>query len=266
MKGLIFNIKRYAIHDGPGIRITFFMKGCPLSCWWCHNPEGGSPKPQKVERVDRIGEREFRVIEEVGKYYTPGEILTIAEKERIFMEESDGGITFSGGEPLLQPDFIEESLKLFKKAGIHTTIDTSGYTSDDIIRRVMPFTDLFLFDLKHLDSDKHTEFTGVGNKRILENLSLLISEKKKIFLRFPVIPGFNDDENHLKRVRDFASGLDSDSVTGIYLLPYHHIGSSKYKRFKMEYRMGDTGQPSDKRMNELKEYFRESGLKVKIGG
>lgn len=266
MKGLIFNIKRYAIHDGPGIRITFFMKGCPLNCWWCHNPEGISPKPQKVERVDRIGEREFRVIEEVGKYYTPGEILAIAEKERIFMEESGGGVTFSGGEPLMQPDFIEESLKLFKKAGIHTAIDTSGYTSKDVIRRVMPLTDLFLFDLKHLDSDNHTEFTGVGNEQILENLNLLIEEKKKIFVRFPVIPGFNDNENHLQRVRDFVSGLDRDSVTEMDLLPYHHIGSSKYKRFKLEYRMSDTGQPSDERMNELKKYFSEGGLKIKIGG
>ena len=166
----------------------------------------------------------------------------------------------------MQPDFMVESLKLFKKAGIHTTIDTSGYASKDVIRRVIPFTDLFLFDLKHLDFDKHTEFTGVGNELILENLSLLISEKKNIFLRFPIIPGFNDDDNHLQMVRDFVSGLDRDFVTEMNLLPYHHIGSSKYKRFKLEYKMSSTDQPSDERMQELKMYFRESGLKVKIGG
>ncbi|MCA1756650.1 MAG: glycyl-radical enzyme activating protein [Bacteroidales bacterium] len=266
MKGLVFNIKRYAIHDGPGIRITFFLKGCPLNCWWCHNPEGISPKPQRVERIDRIGEREFRVTEEVGKYYTAGELLTIAEKERVFMEESGGGVTLSGGEPLMQADFLVESLSLFKDAGMHTTLDTSGYASNSVMNRVMPLTDLFLFDLKHLDSDRHTEFTGVGNEQILENLDLLIREKKKIFLRFPVIPGFNDDSEHLLRVRDFVGGMNRDFVTEMDLLPYHHIGSSKYKRFNMEYRMSGTGQPSGSRMHELKEFFGENGLTVRIGG
>jgi pyruvate formate lyase activating enzyme len=131
---------------------------------------------------------------------------------------------------------------------------------------VATHTDLFLFDLKHLDSDRHTEFTGVGNEPILENLDFLISEKKKIYLRFPVIPGFNDDNEHLSRVREFAGSLNSDYVTEMDLLPYHHIGSSKYKRFNMEYRMSGTGQPSDERMNKLKDYFIESGLNVRIGG
>jgi pyruvate formate lyase activating enzyme len=266
MKGLIFNIKRYAIHDGPGIRVTFFLKGCPLNCWWCHNPEGISPKPERVARIDRIGEREFRVEEEVGKYYTSGELLAIAEKERVFMEESGGGVTFSGGEPLMQAEFLIEALSIFKGKGMHTTVDTSGYASNSVIKRVATHTDLFLFDLKHLDSDRHTEFTGVGNEPILENLDFLISEKKKIYLRFPVIPGFNDDNEHLSRVREFAGSLNSDYVTEMDLLPYHHIGSSKYKRFNMEYRMSGTGQPSDERMNKLMDYFIESGLNVRIGG
>jgi pyruvate formate lyase activating enzyme len=128
MKGLVFSIKRYAIHDGPGIRVTFFMKGCPLDCWWCHNPEGKASCQSSVERTDRVGEMEFTSTEIVGKEYTPAEIVTLTGRDRVFMEQSGGGVTFSGGEPLLQHKFLRETLSLLKAAGYHTAVDTSGYT------------------------------------------------------------------------------------------------------------------------------------------
>ena len=129
MKGLIFSVKRYSIHDGPGIRVTFFMKGCPLSCIWCHNPEGISPFPEKVTRTNRVGAREFIQDEEVGKYYTVEDILGILEKEKVFINQSKGGVTFSGGEPMLQFEFLLEALKACKVNGYHTAVDTSGYSS-----------------------------------------------------------------------------------------------------------------------------------------
>ena len=141
MEGIIFNIKRYAIHDGPGIRVTFFMKGCPLSCWWCHNPEGISPDIVKVERVDRIGEKEFRVQEEVGIKYSIDSLMKIVDKERVFIEESGGGVTFSGGEPLMQYKFVIESMKELRKEGIHTCLDTSGQADPGIIQDIVSYAE-----------------------------------------------------------------------------------------------------------------------------
>jgi pyruvate formate lyase activating enzyme len=264
MNGIIFNIKRYAIHDGPGIRVTFFMKGCPLSCWWCHNPEGISPDIENVERVDRIGEKEFRVNENVGKSYSIEALVKIVEKERVFIEESDGGITFSGGEPLMQNEFVLETLKKFTSSGIHTCIDTSGHVDGGIIDSVLPFTDLFLFDIKHLNDSLHSKYTGVSNRLILSNYKKILERGKDVIVRFPVIPGFNDDIDHLNMLRDFMCA--NGKLKSLDLLPYHKIGSSKYERFKMEYRMDGIDQPSSNRMNEIKGFFTESGLKVKIGG
>lgn len=266
MKGLIFNIKRYAIHDGPGIRVTFFLKGCPLSCWWCHNPEGISRDIQEVERVDRIGDKEFTLKETVGKYYTSPELLDIAKKDMVFIEESGGGVTFSGGEPLLQHDFLAEALSVFIKEGIHTSVDTSGYASRSIIDKIIPITDLFLFDIKHLDPEKHKKYTGVSNDLILDNYKHILKKGKKVIIRIPLIPGFNDDEGQLNALRDFVAAQEGTNVQRVDLLPYHRIGSSKYKKFKMEYRMQDVEQPSTERMNELRDFFALSGVNVKIGG
>ena len=203
MNGLIFSVKRYSVHDGPGIRVTFFMKGCPLNCTWCHNPEGISPYPETAIRTERVGEKEFSKNEEIGKYYTIENILEILEKERVFIEHSDGGVTFSGGEPMLQPEFLLEALKACKAKGYHTAVDTSGYSSAENYKSIMPFTDLFLFDIKHLDESKHVEFTGVSNKCINENYILLLNSGKDIMVRIPVIPGFNDDYDHLARLKSF---------------------------------------------------------------
>jgi pyruvate formate lyase activating enzyme len=266
MKGLIFSVKRYSIHDGPGIRVTFFMKGCPLSCWWCHNPEGMSPEPGIVELHEKIGEKKFKKIEKVGEYYTIGEVLYILENERIFLSHSNGGVTFSGGEPMLQIDFLTEALKSCKANGYHTAVDTSGYSSTDNFRAIIPYTDLFLFDIKHLNENIHYEYTGVSNMLILENLRLLLYSGIDIMIRIPVIPGINDDDNHLKNIREFLINNRNENLKKINLLPYHKIGSSKYKRFNIPYRMDDIQQPSRQRMNELKAFFSETGIKVKIGG
>ncbi|HKK42029.1 MAG TPA: glycyl-radical enzyme activating protein [Bacteroidales bacterium] len=266
MKGLIFNVKRYSIHDGPGIRVTFFLKGCPLNCIWCHNPEGISPVPEVVIREDRIGDRIFTREEAVGTYYSIHDILDITDRERIFINQSKGGVTFSGGEPLMQAEFLEEALMSCKEHGYHTAVDTSGYTTVDKLGKIMPFTDLFLFDIKHLDDDIHRHYTGVSNKMILENFRFLLKSGRDIMLRIPVIPGINDDEDHLKRIRELIINTRTGSLKRISLLPYHRTGSSKYKRFGLEYRMGDTLSPSVERMKKIKGLFEETGVKVKTGG
>lgn len=266
MKGLIFSVKRYSIHDGPGIRVTFFMKGCPLNCLWCHNPEGISPEPEKVISTKRIGEKEFDTEEIAGIYYSSDEILKILDRERVFIEKSGGGVTFSGGEPLLQSQFLVEVLKECKKNGFHTAVDTSGYSSPDNFKAVIPFTDLFLFDIKHLDEKKHLALTGVSNEGILENLRIILDSGKDIIIRIPVIPGYNDDEDYYNLLREFIVSQASESVKKISLLPYHRIGSSKYKRFNIQNRMDKVEQPSVERMKELKDYFEKTGIAVKIGG
>jgi pyruvate formate lyase activating enzyme len=266
MKGLIFSVKRYSIHDGPGIRVTFFMKGCPLSCWWCHNPEGISPDPENVEQIEKVGEREFMVNEQAGKYYSADDILEILEKEKIFISESKGGVTFSGGEPLLQTGFLLEALKKCKDAGYHTTVDTSGYSQAENYKSIMPYTNLFLFDIKHLDDSKHILYTGVSNSLILSNLHLILNSGRDFMIRVPVIPGFNDDPEHLEMLKSFLLKSRCNNLRKLNLLPYHKIGSAKYRKFSIPYRMNSVEPPSRSRMNELKEYFAETGIKVKIGG
>lgn len=266
MQGFLFSIKRYSIHDGPGIRVTFFMKGCPLSCWWCHNPEGISPEKQSVEQTRRVGEKDFTGMEEVGKYYSADNLLEIVDKDRIFLQHSDGGVTFSGGEPVLQADFLLEALKAFKENGYHTAVDTSGYASPESFIKIIPFTDLFLFDIKHLDPARHNEFTGVSNIGILDNLNLIISSGKDVMVRIPVIPGKNDDTENLTAVRELLAGLKCENLKMINLLPFHRIGKAKYTKLGIPYRMNETDQPSHERMMELKEFFMKTGIKVKIGG
>jgi pyruvate formate lyase activating enzyme len=266
MKGLIFNIKRYSIHDGPGIRVTFFMKGCPLSCMWCHNPEGISPEQQKAEQIEKVGEKEFTGIEEVGKYYSVNDIIKILDKEQIFINESGGGVTFSGGEPLLQTEFMTEALKTCREKGYHTAVDTSGYSPFENFKAVIPYTDLFLFDVKHMDDARHIELTGVSNSLIMSNFKLILDSGKDIFIRIPVIPGLNDEPENLRRLKEFLISSKTDNLKKISLLPFHKIGKSKYNKFNIPYRMNDVQQPSRQRMNELKEYFSDIGIKVQIGG
>ena len=266
MKGLIFNVKRYSIHDGPGIRVTFFMKGCSLSCLWCHNPEGISPAKETVIQTKKIGEKEFKRIEQAGKYYSVDEIIEILDRERIFIKESDGGVTFSGGEPMLQTEFLVEALKTSRESGYHTAVDTSGYAPEENFKAVIPYTDLFLFDIKHMDESKHIEFTGVSNLLIFSNFRFLLDSRKDIFVRIPIVPGFNDDDENLSALKQFLVDSKSKNLRKISLLPYHKIGKAKYNKFGIPYRMNDTQQPSRQRMNELKEFFSDIDIKVQIGG
>jgi pyruvate formate lyase activating enzyme len=266
MKGLIFNVKKYSLHDGPGIRVTFFMKGCPLSCWWCHNPEGISPDVETVVQVRKIGEREFRHAENAGQFYTVDEIMEIAGRERIFLEQSGGGVTFSGGEPMSQPRFLTAALKELSQNGYHTAIDTSGYGSVQNFKSVIPYTDLFLFDIKHLDNDKHLKFTGVSNRRILANLRYLLDSGKDVFIRLPIIPDINDDIENLSKIKDFIAAINRGNIRRLDLLPFHRIGTAKYRKFNMPYRMAGKSQPGPDRMNEIKEFFSVPDLKVRIGG
>ncbi len=266
MKGLIFSVKRYAIHDGPGIRVTFFMKGCPLSCWWCHNPEGISPDFETVDQIEKVGEKEFVKTEEAGRWYYVNDVLEILEKEKIFFDESKGGVTFSGGEPLMQADFLLESLKACKDKGYHTAIDTSGFSPCENYLKIIPWTDLFLFDIKHMDDQMHIKYTGVSNVLIINNLKLILERGKDVFIRIPVIPGFNDGEDNLKALKQLIMELKRDNLKRISLLPYHKIGKAKYTRFKIPYRMNGTKPPSRERMTELKEFFAETGIETRIGG
>jgi pyruvate formate lyase activating enzyme len=266
MKGLIFNIKRYAIHDGPGIRVTFFMKGCPLSCWWCHNPEGISPDPEEITQIDRVGSMEFSKKEIAGRYIEVEEVISILEKERIFIEKSKGGVTFSGGEPMMQFDFLLEALRECYNYGFHTAVDTSGHFPQARLKAILPYTNLFLFDLKHLDQGRHSHFTGVSNTAILSNLQKIAESGAEIMLRIPVIPGINDDDEHLVIMKEYINSIKGKSIRIINLLPYHKSGTVKYRKFNRENKMESVAPPSQQRMQHLKEFFSDTGIKVKIGG
>lgn len=266
MKGLIFSIKKYAIHDGPGIRVTVFMKGCPLDCWWCHNPEGKERGIRMVERIDRVGEKEFRSMEQVGHEYSPEEILAKVETDRVFMEHSGGGVTFSGGEPLMQPEFLRETLSLLKQSGFHTTVDTSGYVRREILQSVMPVTDLFLYDIKHTDPEFHKKFTGVSNELIISNLDMLLAEGKDVMIRIPVIPGVSADTSYMEQLKGFIGRRDNGHIKEINLLPYHKTGSSKYRRFGMEDRMASYNQISNGHLDDYFEILLPLGIHVKKGG
>lgn len=242
------------------------MKGCPLSCIWCHNPEGISSLPEKVVRTNGVGGKSFSKEEEVGKYFDIKDIIEILDKERVFINQSGGGVTFSGGEPLLQYNFLIEALKACKANGYHTAVDTAGYSSSENYLAIIPFTDLFLFDLKQLDDDRHLQLTGVSNKLILDNFRILTEKSKELMIRIPVIPGVNDDTLHMEGMKNFITNSKTTALTKINLLPYHKIGSSKYKRFNRPFRMEGVEPPSKEEMRSLKELFSETGVKVKIGG
>ena len=264
MKGIIFDIKHYAIHDGPGIRQTVFMKGCPLGCWWCHNPESRSRKPFSYQKTEKMDGRELQVTETIGKEYTVAELMQIIEKDRIFFEESGGGVTFSGGEPLLQFDFLLETLQQCKKHDIHTAVDTTGHISQERMAQAARYTDLFLYDLKHMDDALHRKYTGVGNELILDNLRMLDDMGKEIWVRYALIPGFNDEEENLLKMLAFLQKLKRQPKVSI--LPYHKIGSHKYHRFGLEYKMSGVEEPEKEHVDEVAGLFSDAGYTVTIGG
>jgi pyruvate formate lyase activating enzyme len=298
-KGIVFDIKRYATDDGPGIRTTIFFKGCPLRCWWCHNPEGQVAKPElmyKNRRCINCGEcagscptkainytankvhinRELCTLCGECAQNCPSEALTVTgkeisvkdlvkevEKDALFYAESNGGITLSGGEPLLQIDFLVALLEECKERNIHTAVDTCGYAPHKAFDRISDRTDLFLYDIKTMNDKKHKKYTGVSNKLIHENLKRLAENERNIEVRFPIIPNINDDGDNIMRTAEF---LLSCGVKQVSLLPYHRAGTEKYKSLNRAYKLKRIQSPSNEDLGMVKEKLETFGLKVKIGG
>ncbi len=264
MNGIVFDIKRYAVHDGPGIRTTIFMKGCPLRCLWCHNPESFSPKIEEFNQSNRLAEKSVEEKVKIGKEYSVRQLIKEIEKDQLFFDESGGGVSFSGGEPLLQIDFLACMLKECRRIDLHTVVDTSGFAPKEHFERISNDVNLFLFDLKHMDDAEHQKLTGVSNKPILENLKFLIENGKNLIIRFPMIPGFNDSKTNIMKMLEFLKDLTSQ--TEIHILPYHRIGKDKYARFNKENRMPEMPSMKEEDTFWAKELFEQAGFKVGIGG
>lgn len=299
IKAEIFNIQKFSIYDGPGIRTAIFFKGCPLNCMWCHNPESINKHVdllydkekctlcgECIKRCSRdalkmkdgtiitnlykctyCGECVFYCInnarEIVGKEYTIEKLIEEVKKDMTFYEESGGGVTLSGGEPLIQIEAVEEILKKLKKIGIHTAVDTSGYVSFKHIKRILDYTDVFLYDLKTIDNDKHKEFIGVPNTLILDNLKKLSELDVKINLRMPIIEGINGDFEDITKTIEYIKQL---KIKKINILPYHDIAKHKYRKLGRAYKEDLMKVPSNEKMQKIKSMFEKEGYKVKIGG
>ena len=293
--GMIFDIKRYAIHDGPGIRTAVFFKGCPLDCWWCHNPEGKSAKPQLMFRENRCkaaGEclqvcpraaiswqnrsiTDWAKCDDCGKC---AEVCYAGARELVgypisidpllkeilrdvpFYDQSGGGVTFTGGEPLFQLRFLVQALQACREKHIHTAVDTCGYTSWANFKPLLPLVDLFLYDLKLMDEEKHIRYTSLSNKLILSNLQKLSGAGAHLIVRIPIIPGINDDEQNLEQCATYLAGLLQ--LDGVALMPYHDIGKAKYQGLGMEYRLPNTKIPTKARVTEIEELFTHNNLPV----
>lgn len=300
MYGICFQIQRYSIHDGPGIRTTLFLKGCPLRCLWCHNPESQRKSPVRMLDADKclkcgacaancptgalLCEDDGTVshdpsfcggcgkcaaacptgaLDISGKWYTAEALAEIALRDEVFFDESGGGVTVSGGEPLAQAEFLSELLGYIKARGVRTAVDTCGYAQRADLERVLPLTDLFLYDLKCADSERHRALTGVGNERILENLRFLSESGANIWGRMPIIPGLNDEpETVLDGLRVFARA----GVERVHLIPYHGAGQYKYDRLGEKYTLGETRAPEADKMEAYRRMAGSLSLKIMIGG
>jgi pyruvate formate lyase activating enzyme len=298
--GTVFDVKKFSIHDGPGIRTTVFLKGCPLSCWWCHNPESQARARELVFHENRCihcgtceaiclqqaissngdvmvtdGERctlcgdcvevcyaEAREI--VGQEMTVAQVMAEIERDIVFYDESGGGVTFSGGEPLLQRDFLLALLRACQEKEIHTALDTCGFARWETLDSMRGYVDLFLYDLKLMDDARHRKFTGVSNQVILQNLQALSRRGHDIVLRVPIIPGINDDDENIHQLSAFAAALPH--LNRIDILPYHQTGAEKYHRLNKAYGLSEVRPPSEGRIIEIVEMIRGFGLQVKIGG
>jgi pyruvate formate lyase activating enzyme len=296
--GFVFDIQRYALHDGPGIRTAVFFKGCPLSCWWCHNPEGQSPRPELMFFENRClvcgdcirvcphgaihclkGEihttAECQVCgtcaeacpagarKVAGRRMTVSEVMGEIEKDVIFWDESGGGVTFSGGEPLAQPRFLELLLDACREKRIHTVVETCGLAKQDVVLGLSEKASIILFDLKTLDPAKHKKYTGVPNDAILANLEALAERNKPVVVRYPIIPEVNDDSENVSRMAALLSRLH---LQQIHLLPYHESGTEKYKRLNLDLRLEDVKVPPASLVTKIAGEFERAGFKVKVGG
>lgn len=259
-EGLIFNIQRFSIHDGPGIRVSIFLKGCPLSCWWCHNPESQSSEIEILEKTHKFGRKNIPDKEIVGREINCEDLLSEIEKERIFFEESNGGVTFTGGEPLFQHEFLIKMLSICRDKGIHTTVDTSGYASEKVFQEVAENVDLFLFDLKIIDNEEHIKHCGVPVETILNNLNYLDNINRETIIRFPVIPSITDKPENIKDIITYLKKLKNIKI--IELLPYHRIAEGKYKKFNILNKMQGIQAPTQNEIQELKKQFNKNKLTI----
>lgn len=274
MKATVFDIQRNSFVDGPGIRTTVFFKGCNLDCKWCHNPESKFSKPQmlfyknkctgcmkcakvcpnELKKCDLCGKCELYCPNDArkvcGKQYDVDEILKEVLKDKAFYDNSDGGVTFSGGECMLQIDFLCEILKRCKDCGVHTAVDTAGNVPWERFEKVLPYTDLFLYDIKALDDETHKKYVGVSNVLILENLKKLFEKNANVLIRIPVIPTVNDDAEEMLKIKAF---LEPFSPLKVELLPYHKMGEHKYDALGLE--MTEFAVPEKEKIDELKKIF-----------
>ena len=298
---LIFDVKRYAINDGPGIRITIFLKGCPLSCKWCHNPESQNRLQQKMYASNKcIGSLECikacpnealtltpqgivtngnlcemcgkcaevcptKAMEMTGDLMTVDQVMTQIKKETMLMDKSEGGVTFSGGEPLLHHKFLIQLLDACGEEETHRCVDTTGYAQTDILLEVAKRTDHFLYDLKMMDSSKHKKWTGIGNEKILENLKTLAATGARINIRIPLIKGINDDDKNIHDSAQFIRDLEGTKPL-VNILPFHNIAEKKYEKLGEDYDKGEMAEPELKRQEEVVEIFKSYGIDAIIGG
>ena len=308
--GRIFDIKRFALHDGPGTRVTVHLKGCSLSCLWCHNPEGISHEPQLLVRQDfciscglcleacsynAIHKREGKIVTDRQRCVACGACATICPakareiiginmsaadaaiailKDESFFHSDDwtspgnpskkGGVTLSGGEPLEQIEFCLTLLDILGRKGIHRAIDTSGHVPEEIICRAADHCELFLYDLKHIDTAKHRDYTGMGNELILSNLSKLSQRGSLIQIRVPFIPGLNSEDDNISAIAGLAASLNG--ITGVNILPYHKAAANKHKRWGISSKLGDIAEPSEAELQRAIELFAQKGIAAQIGG
>lgn len=254
--GRIFDIQRFSVHDGPGVRTIIFLKGCFLRCKWCCNPES-----QKREIETMLVDGKEKVM---GRDVTVAELMTDIEKDRIYYRRSGGGVTLSGGESLAQPDFAAAILRACKEKGINTALESTACAGYDKIQKLLPYLDVYLMDIKHINSQKHKEFTTQPNELILENAKRLAADAKKLIIRVPVIPTFNDTEQEIRGIAEFTKSLKT--VDELHLLPYHRLGEDKYKGLGRTYEMHGIDLIPAEHIQRLKKVVEETGLTCMIGG
>ncbi len=301
MRGRVFDIRKYSIHDGPGIRTTVFLKGCSLNCRWCHNPEGiegnfelmhwpsrcvrcysclSACPPRAIGKDDSgaIGVERTKcdlcgkcaeacpseAMQIVGRAMTVEDVVREVEKDRIFYEQSGGGVTFSGGDPLSQPGFLESLLDAFRTRKIHTAVDTSGSAPHEVMDRIAARTDLILYDLKIMDDDSHRKFTGVTNALILDNLRRIAAGKTEVWVRVPLVAGINDDEENIRLTIEFLKSLKT--IRSVSFLPYHPGGTEKAKRLGKRAFARAFAPPSDERLETIRREFDGMGFQTITGG
>lgn len=257
-KGRIFDIQRFSIHDGPGIRTIVFLKGCVLRCKWCCNPES---QEYRIQKMMVQGEEKI-----IGKDVTVEEVMETVEKDRPYYQRSGGGLTLSGGESLCQPDFARDLLRAAKERGINTALESMGCAPFSVIEEILPYLDTYLLDIKHMDGEKHREFTGRSNELMLENAEkIAVTGKTNLVIRVPVIPGFNCTKKEIQDIAVFADRLAR--VKKIHLLPYHRLGQDKYEGLGRKYELEGLLPPENGQMEELREAVRMvSDLECQIGG